>query len=298
VLGHRQELDVGEAVLVEIGGQLVGQLPIGQRPVAVLRHALPRAEMTFVDGERLVQRIALLSRRDPLRVVPLVLRLEHHAGGAGRHLGGEGERIHLQPELAVGVDDLVLVPLAGSHPRQEDLPQTRDAEAAHGIEPPVPRVEVADHPHAAGVGRPHDERGPGRALVLADMGAEVAPHLLVPAFADQVEVEVPERRPEPVGVFDREGGAVGIPDFELVAVAGEVRDGTVQPDGEHAGRMLAVHPGALPVREDDGHGLGVGPVAPHDRSVTVGMGAEQVVRVAVLAGDELLELDFQRVDGG
>ena len=57
VLGHGQELDVGEAHLGEVGRQLLGQLPVGQRPVALLGHVPPRAEVALVDRHRAGPRV-------------------------------------------------------------------------------------------------------------------------------------------------------------------------------------------------------------------------------------------------
>ena len=260
--------------------------------------------MALVDGERRVERVALLPGPEPLGVAPLVLGGEHDAGRAGRLLGGEGERVGLEPQISVGVDDLVLVLVAGLHGGEEQLPQARGAEAAHGVEPPVPGVEVADHPHAPGVGGPHRERGAGHPLVDPGVGAEVAPHELVAALADQVDVELAERRPEPVGVVDGEGGApalsgrIGVADLQLVAAGGEeLADLLPDPAAEHAGGVLPGHLDPPPVGQDDRHGLGAGPVAPHDGVVALGVDAEDVVGVAVLAGDEQLQLDLQGVDG-
>ena len=49
---HRQQLDVGEAHVLRVGAQLVGQLEVGQRPVALERVQPPRAEVDLVDRHR------------------------------------------------------------------------------------------------------------------------------------------------------------------------------------------------------------------------------------------------------
>src|SRR5207244_13009068 len=140
-------------------------------------------------------------------------------------------------------------------------------EGAHGVEPAVPGVAVADLPDAPGVGGPHRERGAGYRLVGPGVGAEVAPHELVAALADQVDVELAERRPEPVGVVDGEGGApalsgrIGVADLQLVAAGGEeLADRLPDPAAEHAGGVL---PGPLdppPVGHGDPHARRRGPV--------------------------------------
>ena len=69
----------------------------------------------------------------------------------------------------------------------------------------VPAVEVADDPDAPGVGGPHREGGararPGGSHRAR---AEHCPQALVAALAEQVQVELAEGGPEPVGVVDRD----------------------------------------------------------------------------------------------
>ncbi len=130
----------------------------------------------------------------------------------------------------------------------------------------------------------------------ADVGAEVAPHELVAALADQVEVEFAQRRPEPVRVVDGEGGAAGVADLELVPAGGENLDGLVDGGAEHAGGVRGGHLDPPPVGEHDGHGFGAGAVAPHHGRVAVGVDPEDVVGVGVLAGHDLLHLDGDGID--
>src|SRR3712207_9065671 len=66
------------------------------------------------------------------------------------------------------------------------------------------RVEVAHDADRAGRRRPHRERRAGHALDLADVRAELRVQLLVAAFADQVEVDLAERRREAVRVLHRD----------------------------------------------------------------------------------------------
>src|SRR6266478_22781 len=58
MLHHGQELDVGKAHVLDVIRELVGQLAVVEKAVALLRHAAPGAEMHFVDRERLVERVA------------------------------------------------------------------------------------------------------------------------------------------------------------------------------------------------------------------------------------------------
>ena len=61
MLHDRQELDVGEAHLVDVFGESRRRLAIGERAVVFFRHAHPRAEMDFVN--RHAARAASCARR-------------------------------------------------------------------------------------------------------------------------------------------------------------------------------------------------------------------------------------------
>ncbi len=57
MLGHRHHLHVGEPELGHVGRELLGQLEVGQRPIAVLGDAPPRADVHLVRGHPLVDGI-------------------------------------------------------------------------------------------------------------------------------------------------------------------------------------------------------------------------------------------------
>ena len=63
MLHHRQELDVGEADVGQIVGELRSKFAIGQRSIAFLGDPPPGAEMHLVDRDWATQWIAL-SRAD------------------------------------------------------------------------------------------------------------------------------------------------------------------------------------------------------------------------------------------
>ena len=70
VLADRQQLDVGEADLLEVLDQLVGQLAVAEEAVAFLDLALPGAEVDFVDRDRAVERLRLLRGSPSIRRRP------------------------------------------------------------------------------------------------------------------------------------------------------------------------------------------------------------------------------------
>ena len=143
---------------------------------------------------------------------------EDDAGGRRRHLGGLGERVGPErgsrrrprgPRTCSGAR-------AGPRGRRSPTRRTPPSDA-HRVDAAVPAVPVADHPHRAGPGRPHGERGALGALVGAGVGAEHGPQPVVAALADQVEVEVAERRPERPRVDHRVVAAAVPPERDRVA---------------------------------------------------------------------------------
>ena len=151
VLGHRHQLDVGEAEIGDVVGQLLGELEVGQRTIAVLRHAPPRAEVHFVGRHPLVDGVRARASREPVIVVPLHAVLgDDHRCGAGRDLRAARHRISLEAQPAVGADDLELVLGSPARRRARTAPTRPDEPSDRiGWTRPSQQVEVADDPDRA-----------------------------------------------------------------------------------------------------------------------------------------------------
>ena len=103
----------------------------------------------------------------------------------------------------------------------------RGAQRAHRHQAAVPAVEVADDPDAARVRRPDREAHAGDALVRARMRAEHVVQPLVRPLADEVQVDLAERRAEPIRVVELPGVAVGEAEADpVVGTARAARSGT------------------------------------------------------------------------
>ncbi len=263
VLGDRHHLHVREAQLLDVRGELLGELTVGQP-------GPPRRQVQFVHREGGLVRGAGAALRHPPGVLPLVPGGGDHRRVRRGDLRGPGHRVGAQGVTAVRARDVVLVQRALAHAGQEQLPHARRAERAHGMGDGVPVREVPGDPDALGVRRPHREPGAGHALV------PVRPQLLVAALADQVQVQFAECRQEPVRVVD----------LQLVAVVRHQ-----QPVLRHTGQRQ--QPGEQPVAVveelgpqplgDDRDRLGVGAQHADGHPAPLGTGAQHRVRVVVAA---------------
>ncbi len=194
VLHHRQQLDVGEAEVLHVVGQLVGQLAVGEPAVALLGPSPPRADVHLVHGLGRRQRVAAAALGHPLRVAPLVGQVPDHGAGLRGLLGAQRERVGLLAVEAVRPLDGVLVQRALPDVGGEALPDAGGAARREHRLAAVPAVPVADHRDGLGVRGPHREHGAGLAVDRSRMGAEPVLQRAVRALVEQEEVVVGQVR--------------------------------------------------------------------------------------------------------
>ena len=204
MLHDRQQLDVGEAQIPDVGRQALGELAIGQVAVAFLGHPRPRSEMHLVDRHRLVEPFAVrLPRRHPVVVLPLVAAdVAHDRRRQRRRLEGHRERIGLLQQPALGRPDLELVAQIVLQLGHEQFPHPRRHQPPHRMGAAVPAVEVADDADALGVGGPHREVHPGRRADHDPVRAKPFERAKQIAFAEQVQIEIGEDLSVAVGIVD------------------------------------------------------------------------------------------------
>ena len=77
-----------------------------------------------------------------------------------------------------------------STPGDEALPDAGGAARGEPVGARVPAVEVADHRDVVGVGGPHGEGRPGRAVQRGEVAAELAVEVVVAALVEEVQVVV------------------------------------------------------------------------------------------------------------
>ncbi len=191
------------------------------------------------------------------------------------------ERIGLEDAHAVAAGDEELVAHSGADAWAEELPHARATEHPHRPGPRIPEVRVAHDAHPERIRGPDAERRAEDALVLDDARAEHPPELRVGALADEVEVELAERRREPVRVL-----------LLPVALVVVEADSIARSSGRHAhleqsGCIETAHlRDAVHARDARRGRLRVESADPD--CFTFHARAEQFVRVAETAGEHLL----------
>ena len=157
MFGNGHQLNVGEALFLDIIDQLHCQLPIANEFAFAI--APPGTGMYFVDGKRFMQPIAFLTAFNPLLVAPEKIVF---GDGDGCSLGAQFKT------LAVGIDFevdsavlavayLEFVVYARGDSRDEQFPNAAATADAHGMAAAVPVVEVAHDTHPLGIGCPSGE---------------------------------------------------------------------------------------------------------------------------------------------
>ncbi len=216
ILAHRHELDVGEAHLLDVGHEPLGELDIGEVAARSFADPLPGAEMHLVDAHRPVGELALGPLRHPLGVAPVVVgQAVDDARRLRRVLGAKGHRIGLErQQLAARSQELVLVVRSLRDTGDEQLEDAALEPLAHDVAAAVPPIEVADDAAALRVRRPDREAHAGDTVDLAGVRAQLLVEPPVAPLGEQVDVDLAQERREAVGIVD--DAAV---DVESVGVA-------------------------------------------------------------------------------
>ena len=279
VLGHRHELHVREARLLEVGDQLVGEAPVSQA-------LLPGTHVDLVDRHGPLVRGTGGTRVHPFLVLPVVEVVGDDRGGGRRDLRGPRQRIGLLEPVATRALDLVLVAGAHTDAGDEDLPHAGGPEGTHRGGGAVPEVEVTDDPHGARAGGPHGEGDtldvPHLPGVVLEVRAEHLPQFLVTTLLDEVGVHLPQGRQEAVRVVD-DGDLVAVGDAH--PVVGDLREGK----DRHPDPVAFVRGGVGGVLGDDLDRVGEVVHGPHGDGVVPQVGPEHGVGIEVVAVGDGIE---------
>ena len=261
--------------------------------------------MNLVDRDRLVEALPLGSRsaihswsfQRKLGDVP------DDRGRLGPQLGGEAVGVGLLDEIAVvPALDLVLVDFALAEVGDEDLPDPRRAAVAHRVPAAVPVIEVADHADSLRIRGPDGEVDAAKPSMRPDVGTQPLVIAIVRPFAQQVQVEIGQHRPERVGI-DK------LPRMPLVVLDPQPIRERAWPAGEDGRRKnhrggsapsATRSPGSPRVRSTTQADLRLGQERADDpglRSAALGgqlMNAQDRERVPVVAMDDQVDVGLRR----
>ena len=207
MLGHGQELDVGETVLLKVWDEILAQ-------AVVVGADLPRAYVHLIDAHRHIEVAGTLV----------------HPGGIGPgETGGIHDRVRLRRAggafgqwvglvfAAFLAKDGELIVLASTDARNKDLPYAGRTERSHWVLGRIPAAEIAHDGHALGIRGPHGKGDAGNGthfgVIRAQVGAEDIPEALVAAFPNQVQIQRAHRGKEVIAVCHGAGRCLWIGDF-------------------------------------------------------------------------------------
>src|ERR1700721_1785503 len=145
--------------------------------------------MDFVNTHRRTQCVAFAPFFQPRVIGPLELLAVPNDGGLlGRDFKKETERVGVQFDAAMRVANLKFIVRALPHTGDENLPDTRRPEQAHGMKSSIPVIEIANDADALRIGRPNGKAGPGNSVNHAELGAEFFVNFSLVALAEKIQI--------------------------------------------------------------------------------------------------------------
>ena len=207
---QRHHLNMREAHVDGVVGELHRQLPIRQGAVSILGFTFPRAEVNFVNRHRPVELTGLRATLvHPRAIAPLKFRGVADDRGVVRwRLKASAIRIRLNQKTAALVADFKFVELALAEARHKQLPHPRRAERAHRMKATIPAIETADDRNPRRRRCPHGKRNSGHATKGAQVRTEFVVDPMFITLIEQEQILIPERRQKAVGIEE-------LPDFAV-----------------------------------------------------------------------------------
>ena len=257
MLAHRQQFQMREAEVACIRHQRVGEFAVIQPAPAI--GLAPGTQMHFVHGHRCAQGVGRCARG---LHSPPGGQSANDAGGARPQFRLEGVGVGLQRDFVVCAQNFKFVDIAAHHLGQKYFPHPAAVAQAHGVTPPVPLVEAADHRDAFRIGRPHGKAGPGHARAGIGMRAQAFVGPLVRALAQQPSVGITQEFGKRVGVIEQRGAGgtacALVPMDPQLVVKGHAASG--QCAAENTAVLHTLQAAHQPLRAalDHVHRMGVG----------------------------------------
>ena len=185
MLTDRHQLQMRKAQVAGIRHQRVGEFAVVQ-PAPAVRFA-PGTQVHFIHRQGRVQRVGCDARR--LHRAP-GWEPGHHAGRGRPQLGLKGIGVRFEGDQIMGAQNFKLVNVTAHHLGQKDFPHPAAVAQTHGVTPPVPLVETADHRHPLGIGRPDRKARSRHAGAHFRVRTQAFVRPLVRAFGEQPNVRI------------------------------------------------------------------------------------------------------------
>ena len=181
--GH--QLDVRVAQPLHVRNQFFRQLAISEPAVSVRSFPPPRSRVQLVHGQRRMQPVSPRARFHPRRVFPFVVfDVADYRRVFWPQLRSESIRVGFQPhKISVARTYLEFIQRAFAKTWNENLPNAAHATVSHGVNAPVPKIEITHDTHALRVRRPHSEMHATHSVDFPHMSALLFVLQVVRAFA-------------------------------------------------------------------------------------------------------------------
>jgi len=155
----------------------------------------PRTQVTLIGGDRSFQGILGRAPPHPFPVVPFVIEIPYHRGGAWRFFVEQSEGVGLIDKMSVMTGfDVKLIERAFANSRNEAFPNAGTSARPQTMGFRMPLIKAADDGNFARIGGPHAEARSRLAAGFAGVRTHLFVHAIVAALVKQVKILVSEQR--------------------------------------------------------------------------------------------------------
>ncbi len=198
--------------------------------------------------------------------------------------GIKADRIRLDQNIIFLSFDFVFVNFAFAEAGNKNVPHPAGRIFAHHAGAAVPVIKVSDHRNPFGVGCPDGKADAFYTVLFTNVGAELFIHLKVVSFAQQVDVNIAQRRLKTIGVFRFINFAAVIFDFETIRKI--FSDAEI--DLKETALIKTIHHPAgisLPIQHFNRPGMGLPGADKHIFASFVAVNAEHGKNIVMIAFD-------------
>src|SRR6266446_1257526 len=217
MLSHGHQFDMRKATVFDIGNQPIAKLSITEIPIIFFRHSRPRAEVHFVDADRLFVPLLRIAIFDPGGIVPgKAIEIEYERSRLQTMLAVKRERIAFQNDLTRAIAHFKFIVSPFADLRNEDFPNSGFRPLSHGINSSIPSVEIANYGNPLRIRSQNRKDYPVVTVYLGQVSTQFLVNLVVIPLAKKMHIQLAEKSSERIGIGDLEAVTSPTIDFQKV----------------------------------------------------------------------------------